>query len=51
MYVNGWRFEAFQLNPMIGPSLQTLFDCGAKDTARIQDGEYWSKGYSADSGR
>jgi len=41
MYVNGWKFEAFQLNPMIGPSLQTLFDCGAKDTSRVQDGEYW----------
>jgi len=41
MSYNDWKFEPFEQNPMIGPSLQTLLDCGAKDTSRIQNGEYW----------
>jgi len=41
MYYNGWKFEDYDNNPMIGPSLQTLLSCGAKDTSLIQNGEYW----------
>lgn len=38
---NGWRFEDPDINPMFGPSLDTLNKCGAKDVAKIQSGEVW----------
>ena len=34
---NGWRFESMSVNPMLGPSVETLVDCGAKITSRILD--------------
>ena len=35
-------FESSAVNPMIGPSAQTLIDLGAKDTSRIvDDGEFY----------
>lgn len=33
--LNGWEVEALDVNPMIGPSAQTLIDMGAKETDLI----------------
>lgn len=39
---NGWRMEPLSINPMIGPSAQTLVDMGAKKTELIvMDGEWY----------
>lgn len=35
IYVNDWRFEPLSVNPMIGPSAETLLRLGAKDSYLI----------------
>lgn len=37
LQVNGWRFEPLAVNPMIGPSAETLLKLGAKDSYLIVD--------------
>eukprot|EP00986_Skeletonema_menzelii_P011011 scaffold5539_cov81-Skeletonema_menzelii.AAC.3 len=37
LQVNGWRFEPIAVNPMIGPSAETLLKLGAKDSYLIVD--------------
>ena len=40
--VNGWTFENYQVNPMIGPSPETLLTLGAKQSALIVvEGEWY----------
>ena len=40
--INGWTLEAFTVNPMLGPSAETLVAMGAKDSLLIvQRGEVW----------
>lgn len=40
--VNNWKVEPFSVNPMIGPSAQTLVAMGAKDSMLIVEGkEIW----------
>lgn len=41
MYLNGWQFESFSTNPLLGPSSSVLDGMGAKDTGRIRAGEWW----------
>eukprot|EP00510_Aplanochytrium_minuta_P007721 CAMPEP_0184042526 /NCGR_PEP_ID=MMETSP0955-20130417/66393_1 /TAXON_ID=627963 /ORGANISM="Aplanochytrium sp, Strain PBS07" /LENGTH=464 /DNA_ID=CAMNT_0026333295 /DNA_START=198 /DNA_END=1592 /DNA_ORIENTATION=+ len=38
---NGWAVEDVQLNPLIGPGVDTLINLGAKETDLIQDGDWW----------
>lgn len=39
---NGWTLEPFSVNPMLGPSAETLVSMGAKDSLLIvQKGEVW----------
>lgn len=41
-FVNGWHFESLAVNPMIGPSAETLLRLGAKESYRIvQEEEIW----------
>jgi membrane associated rhomboid family serine protease len=41
-FVNGWHFEPLSVNPMIGPSAETLLRLGAKDSYLIvQEQEIW----------
>ena len=40
--MNGWKVEPLTVNPMIGPSAQTLIDVGAKKTSLIvNEGEWY----------
>lgn len=40
--INQWQIEDFSVNPMIGPSAQTLLLLGAKDSPSIvQEKEVW----------
>lgn len=40
--VNGWKVEPLSVNPMIGPSAQTLLKLGAKQTSLIvNEGEWY----------
>ncbi len=39
--VNGWRFEPLNVNPLIGPSSETLIKCGARDTNLIVNEGQW----------
>lgn len=39
--VNGWRFEPLTINPLIGPSSETLIACGARDTNLIVNEAQW----------
>ncbi|EED89582.1 predicted protein, partial [Thalassiosira pseudonana CCMP1335] len=40
--VNGWKFEPLSVNPMIGPSAETLLRLGAKESYLIvQENEIW----------
>jgi membrane associated rhomboid family serine protease len=39
--VNGWRVEPLTVNPMIGPSAQSLIDMGAKKTSLIVNDAEW----------
>ncbi|CAM9568471.1 unnamed protein product [Chrysoparadoxa australica] len=38
---NGWQMQPLKENPSVGPSLETLIACGAKETSLILDGETW----------
>jgi len=39
---NGWEIEPLSINPMIGPSAETLLDLGAKQSSLIIiQGEWW----------
>jgi membrane associated rhomboid family serine protease len=44
--VNGWRFEKISVNPMIGPSAETLLKMGAKQTSLIVNGGQWFRLFS-----
>jgi len=44
--VNGWKFEALSVNPMIGPSAETLLKMGAKQTSLIVDEGEWFRIFS-----
>ena len=35
IYLNDWSFEPLSINPMIGPSAETLLRLGAKDSYLI----------------
>ena len=35
IYLNDWAFEPLSINPMIGPSAETLLRLGAKDSYLI----------------
>ena len=39
--VNGWVFEPLSVNPLIGPSAETLIKCGARDTNLIVNDGQW----------
>mmetsp|Transcript_15104 Transcript_15104/g.32404 ORF Transcript_15104/g.32404 Transcript_15104/m.32404 type:complete len:810 (+) Transcript_15104:428-2857(+) len=39
--VNGWKFEPLTINPLIGPSSETLIACGARDTNLIVNEGQW----------
>ncbi|CAN0001890.1 unnamed protein product, partial [Phaeothamnion confervicola] len=39
--ISGVPPSRLQVNPMVGPSLDTLLTCGAKDTTLILDGQAW----------
>lgn len=39
--VNGWKFEPLNVNPLIGPSSETLIKCGARDTNLIVNEAQW----------
>lgn len=39
--VNGWSFEPLKVNPLIGPSAQTLVECGARSTNLIVNENQW----------
>lgn len=39
--VNGWKFEPVSVNPMIGPSADTLLKMGAKQTELIVSGQWF----------
>jgi membrane associated rhomboid family serine protease len=39
--VNGWKFEPLNVNPLIGPSSETLIRCGARDTNLIVNEGQW----------
>lgn len=44
--VNGWKVEPLSVNPMIGPSAQTLIDVGAKKTSLIVQENEWFRIFS-----
>jgi membrane associated rhomboid family serine protease len=44
--VNGWKFESISVNPMIGPSADTLLKMGAKQTSLIVNGGQWFRLFS-----
>jgi len=44
--VNGWQIEPMSVNPMIGPSAETLIKMGAKQTTLIVDGGQWYRLFS-----
>lgn len=39
--VNGWATEALKVNPLIGPSAETLIKVGARETTRIVEEGQW----------
>lgn len=39
--VNGWKFEPLNINPLIGPSSETLIKCGARKTDLIVNESQW----------
>ena len=41
IYLNGWSFENFNRNPMLGPSASVLTHLGAKDTPLIREGQWY----------
>lgn len=44
--VNGWKVEPLSVNPMIGPSAETLLKMGAKQTSLIVNGGQWFRLFS-----
>ncbi|KAL3807618.1 hypothetical protein ACHAXA_008628 [Cyclostephanos tholiformis] len=44
--VNGWTIEPLSINPMIGPSAQTLINMGAKYTSAIVNNGEWYRLFS-----
>ena len=44
--VNGWKVEPMSVNPMIGPSAETLVKMGAKQTTLIVVGGEWYRLFS-----
>jgi membrane associated rhomboid family serine protease len=44
--VNGWKFEPLNVNPLIGPSSETLIQCGARDTELIINDGQWFRLFS-----
>jgi membrane associated rhomboid family serine protease len=44
--VNGWKVESLKINPMIGPSAQTLIHVGARDTTLIVEQRQWFRIFS-----
>lgn len=44
--VNGWKFEPISVNPMIGPSAETLLKLGAKQTSLIVNEGQWYRLFS-----
>ena len=44
--VNGWTIEPLSINPMIGPSAQTLIRMGAKQTSLIVEQGEWYRLFS-----
>lgn len=44
--VNGWKIEPMSVNPMIGPSAETLVKMGAKQTTLIVVGGEWYRLFS-----
>jgi len=43
---NGWTIEPLHINPMIGPSAETLIALGAKQTSLIVNGNEWYRIFS-----
>ena len=39
--VNGWKFEPLNVNPLIGPSSETLVKCGARESDLIVNEGQW----------
>jgi membrane associated rhomboid family serine protease len=44
--VNGWQIEPLSINPMIGPSAETLIKVGAKQTSLIVQENEWFRLFS-----
>lgn len=44
--VNGWKFEPLKVNPLIGPSSDTLVSCGARETNLIVNHGEWFRLFS-----
>jgi len=44
--INGWRIEPLSVNPMIGPSAETLLKMGAKQTSLIVNQGEWYRLFS-----
>jgi len=40
-YLSDWKIDDLHLNPMVGPSDDSLTKLGAKVTVKIQEGEWW----------
>jgi membrane associated rhomboid family serine protease len=41
MWLASWNFESLTVNPLLGPSATLLVNMGAKDTAKIINGDWW----------
>jgi membrane associated rhomboid family serine protease len=41
MYKNDWKFANTKQNPLYGPDILTLADCGAKETTLLINGDYY----------
>ena len=44
--VNGWKFAPLDVNPLIGPTAETLIDCGARQTNLIVNEGQWFRLFS-----
>lgn len=44
--VNGWKVEPMDVNPMVGPSADTLIKVGARDTTLIVEDSEWYRLFS-----
>lgn len=43
MYFANWQFMSFQVNPMMGPSVDVLLSSGAQTTSLIVDDKQWPR--------